>query len=133
MSNGLRLAGSGGSQVLRSSVLDQQLDRKVTRVLEIIAECDLLPPEQSHHKNALKTVKDILTCFSSSRCAKRRGKVLRKRRCAAATMTSSKLRTGTVETVEAMEPVESVEAMEAMETVETTTTRSNPRKDTVGG
>jgi len=28
MSNGLRLAGSGGSQVLRSSVLDQQLDRK---------------------------------------------------------------------------------------------------------
>ena len=29
MSNGLRLAGSGGSQVLRASVLDQQLDRKV--------------------------------------------------------------------------------------------------------
>jgi len=28
MSNGLRLAGSGGSQVLRASVLDQQLDRK---------------------------------------------------------------------------------------------------------
>ena len=29
MSNGLRLAGNGGSQVLRASVLDQQLDRKV--------------------------------------------------------------------------------------------------------
>ena len=35
MSNGLRLAGSGGSQVLRASVLDQQLDRKVARMVMI--------------------------------------------------------------------------------------------------
>ena len=33
MSNGLRLAGNGGSQVLRASVLDQQLDRKVIRMM----------------------------------------------------------------------------------------------------
>ena len=35
MSNGLRLAGSGGSQVLRASVLDQQLDRKVASMVMI--------------------------------------------------------------------------------------------------
>ena len=73
----------------------------------------------------------------SSQCAKKRERVLRRRRRRGVEVTmlmSSKVKAGTMEALEAMEALKAMEAMEAMDALEAKPmTSSKMRRGTVGG
>ena len=86
MSNGLRLAGSGGSQVLRASVLDQQLDRKVASmvmiqisVMAMMTAMILVRMEMMMVMKTIKKGKEVFTfcfqplCKEESKCIEEEG------------------------------------------------------------